>query len=179
MKADVVVNAAYPSLRGLEAYPGPKVVLSRGLDGVALRGLRVAVIGVDARVVRWLPELARQAATLRLFQHTPHWVLPAAAGAPGSHAAPSGWGGLRTRLAQWRARRHLHRQVPEPWLRRQLLPQYRLGADRGVSFSNDFYPALLQRHCELVTWPIDRLCEDGIRTCDGLVHEVDCVILAG
>ena len=67
MKADVVVNAAYPALRGLEAYTGPKVVLSRGLDGVMLRGLRVAVIGVDAHVVRLLPALARQAATLRLF----------------------------------------------------------------------------------------------------------------
>lgn len=179
MKADVVVNAAYPALRGLDAYPGPKVVLSRGLDGVALRGLRVALIGVDAHAVRLLPELARQARTLKLFQHTPHWVLPADSGGRGSHALPVGWGALKTRLAEWRARRHLHRQVQEPWLRRQLLPQYPLGTDRGVSFSNDFYPALLQPHCELVTWPIDRLCEDGIRTCDGLVHEVDCVIVAG
>lgn len=179
MKADVRERAAYPALRGLETYPGSTVALARGLDGVALRGLRVALIGIDASTVRLLPELVRQAGALKVFQHTPHWVLPAASGAGGRHVVPSGWGPLRLGLAQWRARRHLHRQVREPWLRRQLLPQYRMGPDAGVSFSNEFYPALLQPHCELVTWPIDRLCEDGIRTCDGLVHEVDCVILAG
>jgi cation diffusion facilitator CzcD-associated flavoprotein CzcO len=179
MRADEMVNAAYPALRGLEAYLGPKVLLSRGLDGVALRGLRVAVIGVDAHVVRLLPSLVRQAAVLRVFQHTPQWVLPAAAGARGSHGRPIGRGPLRLRLAQWRAKRHLHRQVREPWLRRQLLPQDGMSPDAGVSFSNEFYPALQQPHCELVTWPIDRLCEDGIRTCDGLVHQVDCVIVAG
>ncbi|RZL09132.1 MAG: hypothetical protein EOP40_10905 [Rubrivivax sp.] len=179
MKAAAVVNAAYPSLRGLEAYAGLKLVLAHGLDGMALRGLRVALIGIDAQAVRLLPELARQAAVLKVFQHTPQWVLPGELGPQGDALKPAAWGPLKARVAQWRARRHLHRQVREPWLRRQLLPQYRLGTGRTVSFSNEFYPALLQPHCELVTWPIDRLCEDGIRTCDGLVHQVDCVIVAG
>lgn len=179
MRIDVALNTAYPSLRGLETYLGPKAVLSRGLHGLRLHGLRVALIGVDADAVRLLPELARQAGTLKVFQHTPPWVLPAAAGGRGRETVAPEWSALKTRLAQWRARRHLYRQVQEPWLRRQLLPGHAPGAGRPVSFSNEFYPALLQPHCQLITWPIDRLCEDGIRTCDGLVHEVDHVILAG
>lgn len=179
MRADLPTSRAYPGLRGLESYAGPTMRLSRARDEIDVTGLRVAVIGVDATTVRCLPELARQARTLKLFQHTPQWVLPAAKGQGGIHVSSVNGGALRRRLAQWHARRHLHRQVEDPWLRRQLQPQHPVGADQPVSFSDAFYPALMQPHCELVTWPIDRLCEDGIRTCDGLVHEVDCVIVAG
>lgn len=45
--------------------------------GVDLTGKRVAVIGVGSSAVQLIPELARQAAELTVFQRTPAYTIPA------------------------------------------------------------------------------------------------------
>ena len=44
--------------------------------------------------------------------------------------------------------------------------------------SNDYYPALQQPNCKLITWPIATLCENGIRTAEGIEHQFDCIVFA-
>jgi cation diffusion facilitator CzcD-associated flavoprotein CzcO len=44
--------------------------------------------------------------------------------------------------------------------------------------SSDYYPALQQDNCKLITWPIATLSEQGIRTSDGVEHGVDAIVFA-
>jgi cation diffusion facilitator CzcD-associated flavoprotein CzcO len=73
----------------------------------------------------------------------------------------------------------LHRrvQVKDPWLRRQLTPRHRIGCKRML-ISNDYYRALQQDNCKLITWPIATISEAGIRTADGIEHHVDAIVFA-
>src|SRR5699024_8186933 len=54
---------------------------------------------------------------------------------------------------------------------------FRIGCKR-VLVSNDYYPALQKDNAELITWPIARLAPNGIRTADGIEHQVDCIVFA-
>jgi cation diffusion facilitator CzcD-associated flavoprotein CzcO len=140
----------------------------------------VAIIGTGPSAVRIIPELVRAAASVKVFQQAPRWVLPhAAVPAPALARAAFAFVPATRRAALVRrvARHHLNRQVRDPWLRRQLTPS---GRARPLPplVSNDFYPALQQDTCKLITWPIATVCPDGLRTSDGIEHRVDCLVLA-
>jgi cation diffusion facilitator CzcD-associated flavoprotein CzcO len=83
----------------------------------------------------------------------------------------------RAALVERIARAHLHRQVRDPWLRRQLTPSTRADGRRLI-VSSDFYPALQRENCKLISWPIATLSPVGIRTSDGVEHEFDCIVFA-
>jgi cation diffusion facilitator CzcD-associated flavoprotein CzcO len=87
------------------------------------------------------------------------------------------WNTPATRLAEAAARAHLKRQVKDRWLRRQLTPDFTIGCKR-VLISNDYYPALQAPNAKLITWPIATLSEKGIRTVEGVEHQVDCIVFA-
>ena len=167
----------------LDAFAGHKVSGVPWDAGYEFSGKRVAVIGGGSDVVLIVPDLVQRVATLKVFQTEPVWVLPAAKrpsmlGPRDAHLRPAG-GLLLNPILAWRARKHLEKQVKDTWLRRQLWPQQRLSRGRYIVRSSEFYPALLRDNCELVSWPIDRLCEEGVRTCDGLIHRFDCLFVLG
>jgi cation diffusion facilitator CzcD-associated flavoprotein CzcO len=80
------------------------------------------------------------------------------------------------KLLQRMAERHLHRQVQDPWLRRELTPNYLFGCKR-ILISNDFYPAVASPKVQLVTAGIREVQPDGIVTADGTERRVDAIIL--
>jgi cation diffusion facilitator CzcD-associated flavoprotein CzcO len=87
------------------------------------------------------------------------------------------WTTPLTGLLERLSRAWLHAQVADPWLRRQLTPDFRLGCKR-ILLSNDWYAALQGPNCRLVTWPIARLSPAGLRTCEGLEHPAECIVFA-
>jgi cation diffusion facilitator CzcD-associated flavoprotein CzcO len=87
------------------------------------------------------------------------------------------WNSPATRLVELVGRAHLRRQVRDPWLRRQLTPDFRAGCKR-LLLSNDYYPALQRENCKLITWPIARIAANGIRSVEGVEHRVDCIVFA-
>ncbi|UUZ47987.1 hypothetical protein LP420_33900 [Massilia sp. B-10] len=126
-----------------------------------------------------MPEIVDSVAQLDLYQRTAPWILPrpdrAITGVEQwllarvplqrlyraivytqyeSRAAVRACAYL-LRAAQWLALRHLHKQVPDPALRRKLTPDYRLGCKR-VLLMNTYYPALLKPNVALVTDPVAR-----------------------
>jgi cation diffusion facilitator CzcD-associated flavoprotein CzcO len=139
--------------------------------------------------VQIVPAIAPQVASLSVFQRTPAWILPHTDRPITSwergiyRRVPAAQRAVRTAvywqrellasgmakhprqmaLVRLLASRHLARQVPDPDLRKRLTPQYTPGCKRLVP-SNDFYPALLQPHVELVTDPIERLAGRGVVT---------------
>jgi cation diffusion facilitator CzcD-associated flavoprotein CzcO len=44
--------------------------------------------------------------------------------------------------------------------------------------TDDYYPALQRDNCKLITWPIARISEHGIRTAEGIEHQADCIVFA-
>jgi hypothetical protein len=66
-------------------------------------------------------------------------------------------------------------QLRDPELRGKVWPDYTFGCKR-VLFSSHYLPALARANVELVTEPIERVLPEGILTCDGRVHALDCII---
>ena len=65
-----------PGIRGWQAFEG-KIQRPASWDhNFELGGKRVAVIGTGASAVQIIPAIAREVATLTVFQRTPVWALP-------------------------------------------------------------------------------------------------------
>jgi cation diffusion facilitator CzcD-associated flavoprotein CzcO len=83
VEADVVVSAlgmfngmAWPSIAGLDSFAGTRFHSARWNSDHDLRGESVGVIGSAASAVQFVPEIAKEAGQVHLFQHTANWVLP-------------------------------------------------------------------------------------------------------
>ena len=168
-----------------------------------VKGTDVAVIGTGASGVQIIPRVQPIAEELTVFQRTPTWIMPhpdrrmsrfeqglfkrfplvqriaregldlmQEALVPGFVHKPGLLKGM-----EWIARGHLRRQVRDRGLRAKLTPRYSFGCKRPT-FSNKYYPALTQPNVEVVTDSIARVCENGIVTADGAVHEVDTIIMS-
>lgn len=192
----------WPNIPGLADFQGCKLHSARWDASHSAQGQRVAVIGTGSTASQLIPPLAQQAAQLHVFQRTANWVLPRidrpyfAVDRLLAHFPPYAWAvrAFWYHLLEWgrrgfdegtMARRgmlktaalHLRRQVPDAALREKLRPPYPLGCKR-IIYSNDFYPALSQRHVEVVTEPIERLTATGIVTADGRERPIDTLVCA-
>ncbi|MEV4237095.1 NAD(P)/FAD-dependent oxidoreductase [Nocardia sp. NPDC049737] len=207
--ADAVVFAVgqlhrpnIPDVPGRAEFTGAAFHTARWDHTQHLSGRDVAVIGTGSSAAEILPSLAATAHHVRVFQRTPHWVLPkpatefgptmrTALRLPGAqrlyrHAlycggdlvlAPIMRRGWSARPAEWAARRYLRRHIPDPALRAKLTPDYPIGGKR-IILNNDYYPTLTQPNVELITAPITRLTREGLDTADGAHHHADVLIFA-
>jgi 4-hydroxyacetophenone monooxygenase len=66
----------YPDIPGVGDFKGPAFHSSRWNHDVDLKGKRVAVIGTGASAFQFVPEVAKEAAQLTVFQRTPPWLAP-------------------------------------------------------------------------------------------------------
>jgi cation diffusion facilitator CzcD-associated flavoprotein CzcO len=192
-----------PAFEGLERFRGAHFHSAAWDHSVPLDGKRVAVIGSAASAVQIVPELAKTAARLAVFQRTPNWVIPRLDWRYGPQARAlyrrlplyrrltrtaiylyqeSLFGAMRTgsvrnRLMKRVARWNLERQVQDPALRAKLTPRYELGCKR-VLLSDDYFRCFNLPNVELVTDPIERFEPSGIRTADGRVRDFDAAVFA-
>jgi cation diffusion facilitator CzcD-associated flavoprotein CzcO len=191
----------YPALPGLENFQGPAFHSAQWDHSVDLTGKTVAVVGTGASSVQFIPQVAKQAGALHVYQRTPAWIVPrldipiAEKWRQRFRRLPFlAWAfrkliflvleirvisflrdsGMRKKGAAF-ARRHLERQVPDPALRAALTPHYAMGCKR-VLLSNDFYPALAQPNVELVTEPISHVNPHSVVTSDGRERLTDVLI---
>jgi cation diffusion facilitator CzcD-associated flavoprotein CzcO len=198
-----LANASFPVIPGLENYQGHKIHSARWDHDYDFTDKKVAVVGTGASAVQIIPELVAKAASVKVFQRTPGWVLPRVnrrinpltkqlyrrvpaaenlarrAWFYGHESVALGvvWNTPLTRVVELVGRAQLHRQVKDPWLRRQLTPDFRAGCKR-LLMTDDYYPALQAENCKLIAWPIARLSERGIRTAEGIEHQADCIVFA-
>lgn len=207
-EADAVVLAtgqlhqpAMPGLDGADGFEGHWFHSARWDHEYDLHGKQVAVIGTGASAVQFVPEVAKQAARLYVFQRTGNWFLPrrnrpypAPVKAVIRHVP--GIQALRRRFLYYYAEsltmmiRHprtvgqigrlrsalfMRWQLRDPEVRRKAWPDYTFGCKR-VLFSSQYLPALQRPGVELVSDRIVRLDPRGVVTEDGTLREVDCVI---
>lgn len=198
-----LADHTFPDIRGLDSYQGHKIHSAAWDHDYDLTGKRVAVIGTGASAVQIVPELVDKAAFVKVFQRTPGWVLPrldvpmpaalqalfakvpvaqelarqALYWGHEASAAALVWNTPISRLVAQLGKVHLHQQVKDPWMRRQLTPDFTPGCKRML-ISSDYYPALQRDNCKLIDWPIATLSPAGIRTSDGVEHHLDAIVFA-
>ncbi|OHT79312.1 4-hydroxyacetophenone monooxygenase [Mycobacteroides chelonae] len=203
MASGPLANVSFPAIPGLESYEGHKIHSARWDHDYDFTGKRVAVVGTGASAVQIIPELVKSAEMVKVFQRTPGWVLPRVNRATGgrlkqlyrnwplsqrlaraawfwgheSVAMGVVWDTPFTRVVEAVSSAHRRMQVKDPWLRRQLTPDFSAGCKR-LLMTSDYYPALQAENCKLVTWPIARLAPKGIRTVEGIEHQFDCIVFA-
>jgi cation diffusion facilitator CzcD-associated flavoprotein CzcO len=192
---------AAPRLPGEDAFAGRRFHSAEWDHGYDLRGKRVGVIGTGASAVQFVPELAEQAAHLTVFQRSGNWFLPrrnrpyptpiraAIRYVPGLQAYRR-WFIFHYGEALTLSIRHprtlgrlfgaasaifMRWQLRDREVRRKAWPDYTFGCKR-VLFSSAYLPALQRPDVDLVTEPITRLTQAGVRTADGREHPVDCLI---
>jgi cation diffusion facilitator CzcD-associated flavoprotein CzcO len=189
-----------PDVPGIEEFTGPSWHSAEWRHDVDLTGKRVAVIGTGASAIQFLPRVARQAASVVLFQRTPAWILPKRdrhisgvtkalyRNVPGFQRAhrtliyltaeSRAMGFVNPKfmkLAEGVANAHRKRQIPDADLARRLKPDYTMGCKR-VLVSNDYYPALARDHVTLVDQGVREIRENSVVAADGTAHEVDVII---
>jgi len=207
LRANAVVSAvgqlnrpALPDIAGREDFRGPSWHSARWDHSVDLTGKRAAVVGTGASAIQFVPEIAKTAAHVDVYQRTPPYVLPKS-DRPYRHAEHvlNDWlpvmrkadrlriflyGELLTSgfvlspkllaapMQLWR--RQLS-AVTDPRLREKCIPRYVMGCKR-VLFSNDWYPTLNRPNVDLVTDPIERIVSGGVVTADGVTRQGDVII---
>lgn len=193
-----------PEIEGRARFAGPSFHSARWDHSVDLKGKRVGVIGSAASAVQLIPEIAKVAGEVTVFQRTPNWVIPrldrpiteeekalmmtepqiAQLGREQIYASADylfwqvfSWT-EEGRAAYTRvALNHLEEQVPDPELRKKLTPDYPIGCKR-ILITDDFYPALMRPNVSLVTDRIARITEKGVETADGAERDFDVIVYA-
>ncbi len=207
IEADVVISGQgmfgelkYPDIEGREAFRGVAMHTGAWDDSVDLAGKRVAVIGSAASGVQSIPEIAKVAEQLHVFQRSPNWVLPKEdvehtpeqldefrndpAALQAYHDGIMSFIGPSVPFsnpeingaAEWIAACAIE-VVEDPEVRRKLTPTTPWGCLRPL-FSNHYYPTFNRPNVELVTDAIERISPTGIVTADGIERDVDVIVFA-
>jgi len=192
---------AIPDIMGRDEFAGPSWHSARWDHGVDLSEKRVAVIGTGASAIQFVPEVAKAAAQVDVYQRSAPYVLPKPDRTysrvqqaifdrlPLVRRADRLWIFLRgelltsgfvvspkllaTPMRMWR--RQLDRQIADPGVRAKCIPDYVMGCKR-VLFSNEWYPTLARPHVKLVDLPIDHIQRGGVVTADGGFRPADVII---
>jgi cation diffusion facilitator CzcD-associated flavoprotein CzcO len=201
--AGALADPTYPDIPGLPDFAGTVMHSARWDDTHDLTGERVAVIGTGASAIQIVPAIQPDVASVTVYQRTPPWIVPRTDHPVKPLARrlyrwfPPVQRAVRALLYLFReflvigmakqrrflepvgrvARRHLHRQVRDPKLRRALTPDYAIGCKR-ILISNDYYPALTAPNAELVTAGIAEIRPKSIVTTDGVERPTDTIVLA-
>lgn len=187
-----------PDIPGIDSFKGESWHSARWNHDVDLTGKRVAVIGTGASAIQFVPEIAKVAGDVTIFQRSASWVLPR------PERRFYDWEKALYRRMPWlmnlqRARvwlggeqllfafRHMGKMiekghdreaethVKDPEKRAKLRPDYPPGCKR-VLFSNDWWPAMGRENVHIETTGIDAITPEGIRTRDGVEHAFDVII---
>ena len=195
-----------PAIDGADSFAGDSWHSSLWRHDVDLAGKQVAVIGSAASAVQIVPEIARQAARVVLFQRTANYVIPRH---DRKYRSFEKWcfrylplygrlyrlvlflrydwlaypivktaaNNFQRRYAMGQFRKLLRKSIPDAALRDKLTPDYPIGCKR-VLISDNFYVSLMRDNVELVTSGIERIEPGGVLTADGRKHEADVLVYA-
>jgi cation diffusion facilitator CzcD-associated flavoprotein CzcO len=192
---------AYPKIPGLEDFQGVQFHSARWNHKYDLTDKRVAVIGTGASAIQFVPQVAKKAKELILFQRTPAWIVskPDRAYLPIEktlfkhipflrtlHRGQIYWwneirflsfqqNNIANKIFQWAAQRHLEQNIKDPKLKELLTPDYPLGCKR-ILISNDYLASLTKPNVNIVTDNILEVEADGITSSKGKFYPVDAII---
>jgi cation diffusion facilitator CzcD-associated flavoprotein CzcO len=199
----ILHHPAFPDIEGMGSFEGPSFHSAQWDHEVSLKGKRVGIIGTGSTAIQIVPAIIDEVENVSLFQRTPQWVLPL----PNPVFSEDEREAFRTtpelvESAYCEARDHFAgsfseavigdeyqkaeidrrcranlENVEDPVLREKLTPNYQAMCKRLI-MSDDFYPAIQRSNADLVTEGIERIEANGVRTKDGVLHELDVLVIA-
>ena len=203
--AGVLHHPAYPDIPGLKDFAGPAFHTARWDHDVSLKGKRVGIIGNGSTATQILPAIVGEVAKVSMFMRTPQWIMPqpnppipeerkqqyrsdpAALEERFRYLADTFNGVFCDAVAGENPEAYatmvkacednLENSVEDLALRARLTPNYKVGCKRLI-VSDLFYPAIQRPNADLVTVGIERIEAGGVRTTDGVLHELDVLVLA-
>ncbi len=191
-----------PNFKGKELFEGDAWHSAQWNHAVPLEGKTVGVIGNAASAVQFIPEIAKTARKVVVFQRSANWMLPK------QDRAYKEWekklvakvpfllrvyrlyiwllgGGLFNlmkqgndfvrKIYQKQTVDYIKEHIKDPAVVKALTPTYPMGAKR-ILFSDTYYPALAQPHVNLATGGVKEITPTGVVAGDGSKHEVDVLI---
>ncbi|MEY8839973.1 flavin-containing monooxygenase [Cribrihabitans sp. XS_ASV171] len=190
-----------PDIPGAESFLGPAFHSARWDHSVDLTGKRVAVVGTGASAVQFVPEIAKRAAHVTIFQRTPPYVLPRPDGpiAPSTrrlyrrlpllarlrrqiiytlyefrHRAFRGEErAVNFAMKMWRE--GMEKYIHDPREQARLTPPYRIGCKRILS-SNDWYRTLARDNVTVIPEGVSAIDGDRLTTASGRDMQADALI---
>ena len=192
-----------PNIPGKDRFNGPAFHSSEWDATVELAGKRVAVIGTGASAIQLVPQLAKLAKEVFVFQRTAPWVIPKPdrkvykfeqklyKAFPALQRLHRNWiffrldavvGGFLgntflNNLTRSVATKHIRKSISDPALQEKVTPTYTPGCKR-ILVSNEYYPALELAHVELIPEAVSHMEESTLHTGSGTSKEVDVVVYA-
>jgi cation diffusion facilitator CzcD-associated flavoprotein CzcO len=191
---------AEPSFRGLDGFGGRVFHSARWDHDYEMTGKRVAVIGSGASAIQFVPKIVPKVRQLHLFQRSAPYVLPKP-DRPYTPLEKYVYRVFPLALASSRTRKYLYhearvipmtkghgmslikaafrqnfrRQVTDPKLREQLMPDHPLGCKR-ILISNEWYPAITRPNVEVISAGLSEIRGNSVIGTDGTEREVDAII---
>jgi cation diffusion facilitator CzcD-associated flavoprotein CzcO len=208
LEAPVLVSAlgqlnrpSFAGIPGREGFQGESWHSARWRHDVDLKDKTVGCIGSGASAIQYIPEIAKVAGRVVIFQRTPNYIVPRL-----DKPTPDWLKRLYARVPLVdRAFRHviwqlmdlrfrafkrgtksadnfrklalgyLAKEIPDPALREKLTPTYPIGCKR-ILISDDYYAALRRNNVELVTEGVAQITPAGVKTTDGAEHACDVLV---
>ena len=191
-----------PNFKGKDLFEGDTWHSAQWNHDIPLAGKTVGVIGNAASAVQFIPEIAKTAGKIIVFQRSANWMLPK------QDRAYKEWekklvarlpillkiyrlkiwllGGAlfllmqkgRTLLRKFYQRQtvnYIKEHIKDPEMVKALTPTYPLGAKR-VLFSDTYYPALAQPNVTLLPGGVQEITKSGVVAGDGTSYEVDILV---
>ena len=195
---------SFPSFKGKETFKGVSFHSAQWDHSVNLRGKNVGVIGVGASAAQLIPEVAKVASSLTVYQRTPNWIINKGdrpytrfekwiAKRVPSIAKLYRFGiwcqseyivwpiirgaKIRRALAKYASLSEMKKYIKDPELQAKLTPKYTMGAKR-ILFSDSYYIALARETVTLETDNISEVYSAGIKTENGTQNQHDVLIYA-
>jgi cation diffusion facilitator CzcD-associated flavoprotein CzcO len=196
-----LTRPALPLAPGIEEFAGPAFHSAEWDHEVELAGKRIAVIGTGASAIQFVPEIAKLAAQVDIYQRSAPWIIPKVdrvypdwerrlfrrfparvkAARSGLFAFFEGLTyGFTSRPwvmtpFRWIANAARKRALRDPELRRKATPDYAMGCKR-VLFTADWYSTLTRPNVELIQGGVERVTDDGVVGPDGVERPADVIV---
>ncbi|HST40813.1 MAG TPA: NAD(P)/FAD-dependent oxidoreductase [Conexibacter sp.] len=196
-----LTRPAFPAIDGMEQFAGPAFHSAEWDHDVDLTGKRVAVIGTGASAVQFVPEIARAAARVDVYQRSAPYMMPrrnpvypravrtAIRRVPGLQKLRryGMWGVMETFILGYTKVRPLKAafrlwsvsfmrlQLRDREVRKKVWPRHEFGCKR-ILFSSAYLPALQRPNVEVVTDRVQRIEADAVVAADGSRREVDAIV---
>lgn len=209
VRSDFVISAcglfnkpSVPDIAGLDTFTGPSFHSAEWDNSFDPSGKAVAVVGTGCSAAQIVPELARTAAKLVVFQRSPCHVMPKherrfsdderllykrfpilralerAGFEKGSAAFVAfQFDDAANQRMNGDILADMTGKIMDPGKRQQLLPTFPIGGKRPIS-SDNILQTIDSPGVDLVAAPIEHVTAEGIVTADGEVHAVDAIVFA-
>lgn len=160
------------------AFQG-QLIRSEDIINHQFNELDIAIIGTNQHTVSHLESICQVANQVKVFQITPHYILPKTD--KGTYRLINhpllikNRRLFNNRIKTLLSLRFLESQIFDPWLRHLLTPN---SANLPKVFlkSDRYYAALQRENCTLSTWPIHKISTTTIHSINGLSFNPDIII---